>query len=808
LRILFFCQVSLGVGAEALALIQTYPRVTVAHGPGISIGLTGVPTTFYIRAKDKYGNLRTTGGDGYSLSFQGPCGINQDTGSQYASCTNSSTTHSASKGQMEPAAVGGVRTHVFDLGDGAYLASYVLTAGGKYAMSVKLQGLHIRGSPFQVTMSPDVTALSAHTGATFTGSHIRTRNAVPHFDAIGEGQYKYYLVDVADMSSDLLVQVATESGQTDVLISNTRTHPSRNSPTDVQWKSEWETGGASASGGMGGGGGGVVGVTVNTTTVHHRLHIAYTDPLFLEGPYYIAVYARQNATFQLNITVEQVARDVVLGRSYGAIVAAGRACASDTDCAARDGYACIRNLCTQRRRFRFRPTVPAHAYFFRVEAVPPTSGTVTKDACVPCPANVTDCNRDPCPCAPLRVYLSKGRPHPEGVAVSAAEAADEPTVSEAARPGEYTLCDARYTIKVLRTELSAAHYLTVEAGNSSNTTTTFTLRVAYTTNDQAPAPAIFDPAPPPRPKPTVPSDDFDHTKGQITALTLGVPVNGSVQQWQRAFYSVHVADTQSELVCRVQCEPNNGSVLLFMSASSPWPTRSRAAQVHWRSDGDSQEGKADVSLRARPDDTGFKVGTFYLSVYGYTASRYHVTCTVAALSRTSTVKIGGRYSGAVSAESGYAFFRLVTEGIPAIITVSVSLNTLGPLKKAPPLAIYIQTVDPLAAEVSLPRCSTGSQRMECLVHTSNTTCLCSGLNSLVPDENSTKILNHTCPWPCNQPFDSDQDRIGYNDYRGSSSVRAKLLPGTVYYIAVHAAQNASHYNLIAPAAFFLDISSS
>ena len=73
---------------------------------------------------------------------------------------------------------------------------------------------------------------------------------------------------------------------------------------------------------MGGGVGGVVGV--NPTTVHHRLHIAYTDPLFLAGPYYIAVYARQNATFQLNITVEQVARDVVLGRSYGAIVAAGR----------------------------------------------------------------------------------------------------------------------------------------------------------------------------------------------------------------------------------------------------------------------------------------------------------------------------------------------------------------------------------------------------------------------------------------------------------------------------------------------------
>jgi hypothetical protein len=35
---------------------------------------------------------------------------------------------------------------------------------------------------------------------------------------------------VDDMSSDLLIQVTTLTGQTDVLVSNTRTHPTRNSP--------------------------------------------------------------------------------------------------------------------------------------------------------------------------------------------------------------------------------------------------------------------------------------------------------------------------------------------------------------------------------------------------------------------------------------------------------------------------------------------------------------------------------------------------------------------------------------------------
>ena len=66
-----------------------------------------------------------------------------------------------------------VRTFVFDLGDGAYLASYVLTVGGSYAMSVRLHGQHIRGSPFAVTAWPDVSVLAAATGATFAGSHVR-----------------------------------------------------------------------------------------------------------------------------------------------------------------------------------------------------------------------------------------------------------------------------------------------------------------------------------------------------------------------------------------------------------------------------------------------------------------------------------------------------------------------------------------------------------------------------------------------------------------------------------------------------------
>ena len=106
-------------------------------------------------------------------------------------------------------------------------------------------------------------------------------------------------------------------------------------------------------------------------------------------------------------------------------------------------------MCSQRRRFRFRPQNPAHAYYFRVEAVPPVSGFESSQ----CRAGAL------CPCAPLRVFVSKGRPHPEGVPVGEALQGDVPTVGEAAAVGEYQACNDRYTVTSLQTELAAAYYV-------------------------------------------------------------------------------------------------------------------------------------------------------------------------------------------------------------------------------------------------------------------------------------------------------------------------------------------------------------
>jgi len=137
-----------------------------------------------------------------------------------------------------------------------------------------------------------------------------------------------------------------------------------------------------------------------------------------------------------------------------------------------------------------------------------------------------------------------------------------------------------------------------------------------------------------------------------------------------------------------------------------------------------------------------------------------------------SVRIGASYAGKVSAAGAYTFFRLVTEGIPGLVTCSVRLSSLGTAcanstlsycgsDKAPPLGVYVQrggvTLDPSASDVTLPPCDDASNRVDCLVYPLSSTsgaCLCSGLSTLLKQGNSSIMQNYSCPWPCNQPFTS------------------------------------------------------
>ena len=88
-----------------------------------------MPSTFSIRARDKYGNPRTTGGDAFALVLRGPCGLWElDARLQQPlpACSSAATTPLPAR-------------DVIDRGDGTYLAVYTLTRGGRYWINVQVR---------------------------------------------------------------------------------------------------------------------------------------------------------------------------------------------------------------------------------------------------------------------------------------------------------------------------------------------------------------------------------------------------------------------------------------------------------------------------------------------------------------------------------------------------------------------------------------------------------------------------------------------------------------------------------------------
>eukprot|EP00961_Rhodomonas_salina_P088052 1184336-Rhodomonas_salina.1 len=114
-------------------------------------------------------------------------------------------------------------------------------------------------------------------------------------------------------------------------VSNTQTHPSHNVPADVQWQSDH----------------------VNLVGSTHSIHVRYSrGPCMLrpepkkvssrpraspqrtircthvEHRAAMAVYGRRSASFVINATTEQVAREMQVGPTYGAVVTARGNCSA------------------------------------------------------------------------------------------------------------------------------------------------------------------------------------------------------------------------------------------------------------------------------------------------------------------------------------------------------------------------------------------------------------------------------------------------------------------------------------------------
>jgi len=90
----------------------------IASGTGLLSGIGGSkPNSFFIKAKDRFGNFKSTGGDNFRVVVQGTKTF-----------------------------VGTVKDNT----NGSYSIMYAVTDGGSYQISITLNGLHIAGSPYKV----------------------------------------------------------------------------------------------------------------------------------------------------------------------------------------------------------------------------------------------------------------------------------------------------------------------------------------------------------------------------------------------------------------------------------------------------------------------------------------------------------------------------------------------------------------------------------------------------------------------------------------------------------------------------------
>jgi len=111
-------------------IVQTFPDVTFAqesyaHGTGIHHGVAGVVSNFSIQARDAHRNIRNNnvGADEWAV-------VLRDEDSDYY-------------------IVGSVQHEE----DGRYRASVIPKIAGKSSLSVTLNGVHIKGSPFEMTVA-------------------------------------------------------------------------------------------------------------------------------------------------------------------------------------------------------------------------------------------------------------------------------------------------------------------------------------------------------------------------------------------------------------------------------------------------------------------------------------------------------------------------------------------------------------------------------------------------------------------------------------------------------------------------------
>eukprot|EP01027_Heterolobosea_sp_BB2_P009318 GEZU01013749.1.p1 GENE.GEZU01013749.1~~GEZU01013749.1.p1 ORF type:complete len:1370 (-),score=732.55 GEZU01013749.1:189-4298(-) len=158
---------------------ETVPENCDIEGEGVIEAVSGLESSFVIRARDKFGNLRYTGGEKFSVSMQ-----HKKTGNKLA-------------------------TMVTDLGNGTYKVSYTPKDWGEYSLNVKLNKKQIGNTrTVRVSEPTSITALSADEFAKLTDFDIMRRLKAEAED-VGDDNL---ILEIQELKNRVISQIKENNG--------------------------------------------------------------------------------------------------------------------------------------------------------------------------------------------------------------------------------------------------------------------------------------------------------------------------------------------------------------------------------------------------------------------------------------------------------------------------------------------------------------------------------------------------------------------------------------------------------------------
>jgi hypothetical protein len=210
-----------------LPLQRPLAKACASFGHGLSLALLDSTATFSIRAKDRFGNHITNGGDSFTVLLKGPL---DDSPAYHASSTFASTVNNVTRALP-----------VVDGRDGLYHVEYTVTVVGRYSLEVMLTSsaahwqllpfnqtlAHIWGSPFTIIGGGQLNLVSSASSTDPVATSV----------LIAAGRHGSFRIPYNARYSVLTITIAA-SRAVDVVVSNNSVHPTVTNSSSFFLKSD------------------------------------------------------------------------------------------------------------------------------------------------------------------------------------------------------------------------------------------------------------------------------------------------------------------------------------------------------------------------------------------------------------------------------------------------------------------------------------------------------------------------------------------------------------------------------------------